>query len=294
MKIQTPGPFPRNTSITGTEENTVLGQSWLTVAYGRDPRQTIDIYLPANRSVHKTSSLVLIHGGGWTSGSKADFALYIDNFRKRLPGYAIFNLGYRLVDGGNLFPTQEEDVRAALDLIAARAVDYGVNAARLSVLGFSAGAHLALLQAYKSPSPRIRAVIDYFGPTDLVAMYQQPWHPLVPVALQMITGTSPDVDAALFQASSPAHFVSAQSPPTLILHGGKDPVVDVSQSISLAAKLKQHQVQHKLVVYPLAGHGRWAGKTLADSFDEVVQFLEGLPDPDLENSPCRESKFADL
>jgi acetyl esterase/lipase len=44
----------------------------------------MDIYLPANRTAN-TKSLILIHGGGWTSGSKAEFDTYIDSFKTRLP-----------------------------------------------------------------------------------------------------------------------------------------------------------------------------------------------------------------
>ncbi|MDQ3279082.1 MAG: prolyl oligopeptidase family serine peptidase, partial [Bacteroidota bacterium] len=135
-------------------------------------------------------------------------------------------------------------------------------------------AHLALLQAYKYPSPRINAVIDYFGPTDLLAMYQNPWHPLVPMALQMITGKSPAADKTIFEQSSPAHFVNSQSPPTLLLHGGKDVVVNVSQSQLLAQKLKANNVPHALHVYPEEGHGRWYGETLVSSFNRVEAFLK--------------------
>ncbi|HEV7330995.1 MAG TPA: alpha/beta hydrolase [Flavisolibacter sp.] len=261
-------------STTSASEKALPAQTHLNIPYGKDSLQKLDIYLPANRTSATTKSLILIHGGGWTSGSKSDFVGYIDSLKTRLPDYAIFNINYRLVNGGNLFPTQEEDVKAAIDFIVANANDYHINKDRLSLLGFSAGAHLALLQAYKYASPRINAVIDYFGPTDLVAMYQKPWHPLVPMALQMITGKSPETDKRIFEESSPAHFVSRQSPPTLILHGGKDVVVNVSQSRLLAQKLEKAGVAHELHVYPAEGHGRWYGQALVSSFDRIENFLE--------------------
>lgn len=248
-------------------------QTLFDVPYGNDTLQRMDVYLPANRSAETTKSLILIHGGGWTSGSKADFAIYIDNFKTRLPDYAIFNLNYRLVNGDNLFPTQEKDIKAAVDFIVANAEKYGVSTDHLALLGFSAGAHLALLQAYKYPSPRIKAVVDYFGPTDLVAMYHNPWHPLVPLALQMITGRSPEQDKKIFEDSSPAYFVSKNSPPTLILHGGKDVVVNVSQSKLLAKKLEDAGVKHELHIYPNTGHGRWYGPSLFSSFEKIELFL---------------------
>lgn len=256
------------------EEKALPAQTYLNIAYGSDSLQKLDIYLPANRSTATTKSLVLIHGGGWTSGSKSDFIGYIDSLKARLPHYAIFNINYRLVNGGNLFPAQEEDVKAAIDFIVNHVDEYSISKDKISLLGFSAGAHLALLQAYKNPSPRINAVIDYFGPTDLVAMYQKPWHPLVPMALQMITGQSPETGRSIFEASSPALFVSRQSPPTLILHGGKDVVVNVSQSRLLAQKLENLGVAHELHLYPKEGHGRWYGKALSSSFDRIEGFLD--------------------
>lgn len=256
------------------EEKDLSEKTLLNVSYGTDNLQKMDIYLPANRSSVTTKSLILIHGGGWTSGSKADFAVYMDSFKTRLPEYAIFNINYRLVNGSNLFPAQENDVKAAVDFILTNAEKYKVNKESFSLLGFSAGAHLALLQAYKYTKPKIKAVVDYFGPTDLVQMYQKPWHPLVPLALQMITGTSPDTNKGIFEASSPVHFVSKQSPPTLILHGGKDVVVNVSQSKLLAEKLRANGVKHELHVYPKEGHGRWFGQSLLSSFDQIESFLK--------------------
>src|SRR6476469_6217427 len=85
------------------------------VPYGNDGQQQMDIYLPANRNTTDTKALVLIHGGAWTSGDKTDFNEFIAILKQRLPGYALFNINYRLASfpSTNLFPTQEADVKAA-------------------------------------------------------------------------------------------------------------------------------------------------------------------------------------
>ncbi|HEX2535020.1 MAG TPA: alpha/beta hydrolase, partial [Chitinophagaceae bacterium] len=197
-----------------------------------------------------------------------------DSFRRRMPEYAIFNLDYRLVSGQHLFPTQEQDVRKALEFIAEHASGYGVSTDRVVLLGASAGAHLALLQAYKYTEPvKVRAVIDFFGPTDLMQMYRRPWHPMIPYLLQTLTGTSPEQDPAIYNESSPAYFVTKDAPPTLILHGESDPIVDVAQSRLLSNKLKAAGVRHELVVYPRERHG-WHGTTLTNSFDRIEKFLK--------------------
>lgn len=255
------------------EEKNLPAKTIRDVSYGKDTAQRMDVYLPAGRSFKSTKSVVLIHGGGWNSGSKNDFASYIDSFKARMPDYAIFNINYRLVNGTNLFPTQEQDIKAAIDFIVENSKDYHVSKDQLVLLGVSAGAHLALLQAYKYNNPKIAAVVDFFGPTDLVNMYQKPWHPLVPYALQMITGTTPVHNAAVYKQSSPINYVGTGSAPTLILHGAKDNIVDVSQSRSLKSRLDKAGVQNELVIYPGKAHG-WYGETLSNSFNRIESFLK--------------------
>jgi len=72
--------------------------------------------------------------------------------------------------------------------------------------------------------------------------------------------------------SSPINFVNGQSPPTIILHGGADIVVSVSQSILLNNKLTIAGVTHQYVYYPTEGHG-WVGTNLTDSFNKIEAFL---------------------
>lgn len=245
----------------------------LNVAYGKDAAQRMDIYLPAGRSAENTKSLILIHGGGWNAGRKEDFAAYIDTFKNRMPDYAIFNIEYRLFNGGNLFPTQEKDIKSAIDFIVQNAAEYAVSKNKFSLLGVSAGAHLALLQGYKYNDPNIQAVIDFFGPTDLNEMYKNPWHPMVRYALQMITGTTPGANNEIYASSSPVNFIGNNSPATLILHGSNDQVVDVSQSKLLRNQLEAAGVPNQLIVYKGERHG-WFGKSLTDSFEHIESFLK--------------------
>jgi acetyl esterase/lipase len=260
-------------SRVASEEKNLPAKSILNVSYGEDTAQRMDIYLPANRSFHSTKSIVLIHGGGWNSGSKNDFVTYIDSFQKRMPDYAIFNINYRLVNGSNLFPTQEKDVKSAIDFIADNSAEYHINKSSLVLLGVSAGGHLALLQGYKYNNPKVAAIIDFFGPTDLLTMFEKPWHPYVPFVLQMITGTTPTQNAALYKQSSPLNYVRANSAPTLILHGNNDKIVNVSQSRSLKNKLDKAGVKNELVIYPGKAHG-WYGSDLSNSFDRIEAFLK--------------------
>jgi len=256
------------------ENNSALEQTSLNVAYGSDPEQKMDIYLPADRSNASTKVIVLVHGGGWTQQDKSDFTPYVDTLKKRLPGYAIFNINYRLATGSaNFFPTQENDVKAAFAFIFSKIDEYKISQ-KFALLGASAGAHLSLLQAYKYTSPvKIKAVVDFFGPTDMVDMYNNPassWAP--PSAIAAIVGGTPTSNPSLYQQSSPINFVTAQSPPTIILQGGADVLVSPSQSIALNNKLQTMGVAHQYVFYPSENHG-WFGANLSDSFDKIQAFL---------------------
>ncbi|MFT4016858.1 MAG: prolyl oligopeptidase family serine peptidase, partial [Agriterribacter sp.] len=82
-----------------------------------------------------------------------------------------------------------------------------------------------------------------------------------------------DQDPAIYKNSSPANFVSAQSPPTLILQGDADPTVPPSQSILLSDSLTKYNVAHQLVMYPGEGHG-WTGNNLLDSYEKIKIFLK--------------------
>jgi acetyl esterase/lipase len=264
------------TSCQKAESNepvTLIAKNKLNVSYGNDSAQRMDIYLPAGRSAATTPSIILIHGGGWNSGDKSDFKSYIDTFKKRLPEYAIFNLNYRLATTNTIFPSQEMDVKAAMEHIVTHAADYGVSKDKFVLLGASAGAHLALLQAYKYASPDIKAVVNFFGPTDLTAMYNKPWHTMIPYLLQLLLGTTPQANPSAYEQSSPTFFVNAQSAPTIILQGGLDNVVDPSQSYLLQEKLEQAGVKHELVLYPNERHG-WYGANLSHSFDRIEAFLD--------------------
>ncbi len=252
----------------------VTAATYLNVAYGTDPLQNMDVYLPPNRSVDTTKVLIMIHGGAWSTGDKTDFNAYVDTMKKRLPGYAVFNINYRLaVAGVNLFPTQENDVKAAIEFIYARRSTYLVSG-KFVLLGASAGAHLALLQAYKYASPvKIKAVVDFFGPTDMAEMYNNPASIYAPRAsIAALMGGSPSANPGIYQSSSPINFVTPQSPPTIILQGGIDQLVSPAQSYSLNSSLQQKGVVHSLVLYPQENHG-WTGINLSDSFNKIQVFL---------------------
>ena len=250
----------------------------LNVSYGSDAAQKMDVYLPANRTTSNTKVILMIHGGGWTSGDKADFTSFVDTLKRRLPDYAIFNINYRLsANPNNLFPAQELDTKAAVEFIYSKAAEYKISN-KYVLMGASAGAHLAMLQAYKYNSPvKAKAVVSFFGPSDLADMYNNPvgGNPLLSLGLAGAVGATVFENPALYTNSSPVTFINnSTAMPTILLHGGIDPLVSPAQSVAVQIKLNVAGILNQLVSYPAGGHGDWNAATYTDAFNKIQLFLE--------------------
>jgi acetyl esterase/lipase len=235
----------------------------------------MDVYLPAGRSTDSTKMIVMVHGGAWISGDKSDFTFFIPVIQQRFPGYAIANINYRLATTTeNHFPTQENDMKAALDYLQQKAADYQVSQ-KFVLLGASAGAHMALLQAYKYPSPKIRAVVDFFGPTNMSDLYNfYSSNTTTQGISQMLMGGTPSSNPFLYQQSSPINFVTSQSCPTIIFHGTADVVVPISESTELKNKLSSLGVPNEFIMYPNVGHEIWPTAIMNDAYNKMETFIK--------------------
>ncbi|MBK8711445.1 MAG: alpha/beta hydrolase [Niastella sp.] len=247
----------------------------INVNYGNDALQKFDLYLPANRNTAATRLIILIHGGGWNEGDKTDFNPFIDTLKTRFPGWAFANINYRLATfpAINIFPTQENDVKSCLEYIYSKRNEYAISD-KWVLLGASAGGHLSLLQGYKYDMPiKPKAIVNFFGPCDMADMYNHPASAFVDTSMirQLMSGT-PVTNPVLYQQSSPLNFVNAQSPATLTLQGGADPLVPAYQQETLHNKLNSFNVPNQLKIYPGESHG-WVGANLVNSFDLIQQFL---------------------
>jgi acetyl esterase/lipase len=237
-----------------------------------NPQQTLDLYLPAA----KPAPLILwVHGGGWKANDKSWILVpYLV-----AKGYAIASINYRYSSEA-IFPAQIQDANDALNFLLRNADEYGLDKNRVAVAGDSAGGHLALLLGLArdeggfgaDAGVRPRAVIDFFGPTDFTVFTAPPPAGAEDVIAQLL-GASPRDRPDLAKAASPVTYVTAASPPVLILHGDRDDVVPPGQSQVIADLLKKANVSAELVIIPGAGHEGPAfssPKTQA----KILQFLE--------------------
>jgi acetyl esterase/lipase len=265
----------KNGGDTGNNGNTTLqAQEILNVSYGSDQLQNMDVYLPAGRTTANTKALVMIHGGAWVGGDKTDMNEAIASLRTQLPDFALFNINYRLASlpATNLWPAQLDDVNAAMAFITSKAGDYKFNGNKIAIGGASAGAHLALLKAYKQNSGNIKAVVDMFGPTDMSDLFVKnaSYQPL----LTIFMGGSPTSNPSAYTNASPLFAVSAVSVPTIILHGTADAVVPITESDSLNNRLTTAGVAHQYEKYAMEGHGFWSAPNTADALSKIASFIK--------------------
>jgi len=239
------------------------------VSYGSDEDQVYDIYLPADRTFD-TKVMIIIHGGGWRAGDKADLDGYKDFIIEQQPDLAVVNMNYRLADDDNPpLPMQMNDITAVVDHLRDNQQEYQIGN-DLGLLGASAGAHLSLLWSYVlDHRDKVRMVCSIVGPTNLA---DEAYLNSNNQALTDLFAPFGDTIEELEEVS-PLHRADSNSPPTILFYGGMDPLVPNSQGNDMNARLEELGVEHEFTLYPNAGHG-WTGNDLFDTAVKLKAFIE--------------------
>jgi acetyl esterase/lipase len=115
------------------------------VAYGPDPAQVFDVYIP--REAHNAPVIFMVHGGGWQRGSMSAYGVVQNKIDYFLPkGYIFISIEYRkLPQPGITVMTEAEDVARALAFAQQHAKEWSGSPSRFVLMGHSAGAHLVAL-----------------------------------------------------------------------------------------------------------------------------------------------------
>jgi acetyl esterase/lipase len=242
----------------------------LNISYGNADDQVFDIYLPANRNLN-TKTIILIHGGGWTSGDKADMNPYKDYIKEQVPGYAIVNMNYRLADENNQpYPMQINDITSVVNYLKNNQTS--IISEDIGFVGVSAGAHLSLLWSYAFDTEnQTEMVCSVVGPTNFTdPAYLDNTDPILQEILEAF-GT--DTSTPFLEEVSPYHQVTASAPPTILFYGGQDPLIPTTQGTAMRDKLEDLNVTHEFTLYPNEGHG-WVGLNLLDTSLKLKAFIE--------------------
>lgn len=264
------------------------------VIYGRKygVALTMDVFQPEKPN---GAGVILVVSGGWFSAHDAINPAFCDEVLKR--GYVVF----AVVHGSQpKFQITEilGDMHRAVRYIRHHASDYGVDPQRIGIMGGSAGGHLSLMQGTagnagdenaKDPvdreSSRVQAVACFFPPTDFLN-YGKPGEdalgrgvlkgfraPFDFEEMDQETNRFVEIDdetklGEIGREISPVTHVSADDPPTLIIHGDADELVPIQQAHLMVDALKHAGVEAELIAKPGAGHG-WG-----DIFADTAKFAD--------------------
>lgn len=253
--------------------------------------QKLDLYLPSGSGPFPV--VIVIHGGGFMMGDKANPALGDELLAA---GYAVASVNYRLA-GEAKYPAQIEDVKAAVRFLRANATTYSLDPTRFAAFGQSAGGNLAATLGtscgvtalegaqlgHADQSSCIQAVVDWFGPTDFLQMDQQFTGTSCPVNHDAANSPESQVIGAAIQtvpdkaqAANPITYVSAKAPPFLIQHGTADCNVPPQQGQLLADALVPMIGADKVTYSLLEGAGHGGSQfTDAANLKVVLDFLAG-------------------
>jgi acetyl esterase/lipase len=205
------------------------------VVFGRggDRDLVCDIYRPTPEQT-KHTAVVHLHGGAFRRGSKAGARL-----ARPLAGlgYTCLSATYRVLDQA-FWPAQIHDAKAAIRWTRAHAGELGVAPEKLVVLGYSAGAQLALIAAGTQNNAALEGDSGSAGAGSGVAACVA-FYPRAALATPNLDVLGPDPTEAARRDLAPLSHVRADYPPTLLLHGTADQTIPVEESVAMYAALRE-------------------------------------------------------
>ena len=231
----------------------------------------MDAHLP---EVPNGRGIVHVSGSGWFAPLDLDARPLKESSHVEIEGRPLLDAGYTLFTVNHRalprfrFPAQIEDMQRAVRFARHHADEYGIDPSRIGAVGGSSGGHLVAMlgvldgegdpgseSAIDRESARVQCVVARAAPTDFQHMRRS-------TTVDLLLGTDLlDGDDLESQAhrramdASPVHHVTADSAPTLLLHGDADDVMPFDQSERLERALQAADVPVKLIRIPGAGHG---------------------------------------
>lgn len=237
----------------------------------------LDIYLPNYDTDTARATIIFVHGGGFSTGTRD--SENIREFCSQMAGYGyvVASISYRLtrkdkpgafgcdcpaVEKLNTFQAAVEDIQDATFFLIENREQFGINPQKIILAGSSAGAEAALITAYQPPycygldsgPVSFAGVISMAGAIpDTVSIYNESTVPSM-----FFHGTD---DNLVPYATAPHHFCAENKPGYLILHG----------SFTIAQKLEKLNTPFWLHT-TCGGAHELANTPMTDYFNEIVEF----------------------
>src|SRR5712692_9550595 len=244
---------------------------------------TLDLRVPDGKGPFPAA--IIVHGGSFSHGHKRTYVTPLFDVLSNA-GFAWFTINYRLVPD-HQFPAAVEDVGSAVRWVKANAAKYHVNAGRIALIGESAGGYLvAYAGAHPERGAGVAAVVDFYGPNDLVLETEKrrsepddPTKPHSPGLMEFL-GFKSWHDAGVVErlrAVSPTTLISKQMPPFLFIHGNDDEQVPYEQSPKMCAAMRKAGGKCEVITVEGGRHGMMSWEKDASKLhwkQEMVAWLE--------------------
>ncbi|WP_084625575.1 pectinesterase family protein [Salinimicrobium xinjiangense] len=264
------------------------------VVYKRTAKKdlTVDVYVPKAEKGEKFAAVLLIHGGGWLTGSKENLRPLAQQLAAE--GYVTVTAAYRLGTEA-VYPAGVIDVKDALKWMKENADQYQINPEKIAVLGASAGAQLATLigvtpdsdnfQSKKSEfSDEVQAIINIDGIVSFIHPdAEEGW-----MAATWLGGTKAE-KFEIWKQASPLEYVDGNTPPTLFInssyprfHAGRDDMVKI---------LNENQIYHEIHTIDKTPHAFWL---VHPWFDETVRLTTNFLDRIFKNSSSARDVYREI
>jgi acetyl esterase/lipase len=246
------------------------------IKYSAYPETVLDVYQSKKAAGGaKRVGVLVIHGGGWTGGSKERvFEKFCLPYLEK--GYVVANVEYRLAKAA-LAPAAVEDALQAAEWFRQNAVKYGVDKNKIVVTGDSAGGHLALMvgltpkQAKFGPVGKVAAVVNWYGITDV--QDQLEGEHMRTYATTWLPESLPDRQE-LARRVSPRSWARKDAPPVLTIHGDADPTVPYEHGVDITKELRNAGADAELIPVHQGAHGNFPPEENARIWKGIFDFLE--------------------
>lgn len=223
----------------------------------------LDVYAPSE--VGSYPAVIAIHGGGWRRGDKRRWETSAPDLVSA--GFVVFSVNYRLaVPGYPTFRAARRDVRRSVSWVRNRGAEYGADPAAISLLGSSAGGHLALLVGQRQTYPNIRAVAAWSPPLNLRRLVERG---ILPNALRDFLGCSVDECPGRYASMSPSQRIGTSDPPTFIANSTEE-IIPLHQVRWASRRLDSFRVANTWLSIPGDAHAQQLRPVV---LDDTISFL---------------------